>query len=493
MSRIEHVQPGQTIKASTINTIIDAVREDSYVGIGNYRTTTSGVAVEPGAPLSYVDLGISPDAWKVDPFTLKVTNAWLTLGDKSYGACLTKQVDSIDGKDTVDYFHMIDFGKTAVESGEFQGDYYIRVSNSFADDPESVQTQEDADAQLFTDFYSDNTDQQNKVSHYYEIQVVKDDRKNGGETSLEDAHGVDTENCVYYKFFTIYGPHEGEKDEDGSQAKTLPPYDIHYYTRSFGGGFSSGSGLKPFALRWMPKSVEDDTVGEWQVYLPKGCMQLDNFVCWPKNEMGTDKDGTSTFQWYKIVDPNDSDADVNTSNGYAFKEWTVYAHVKEFPLFYVSSREEDTDFKTSTSIAIGTLTTKEWTDEAGKQHAMHSTTQIVGENIDRHTDDSGSFRITYKVQGDKKSEDSYHLLLTNQYITIGRNQIWIETDTDITSMTDVVLKIDHSTEDVAISIVDKLEKNTLDFTYIRILKLEDKSIVNDLRSEARVEFPFYNS
>ena len=49
-------------------------------------------------------------------------------------------------------------------------------------------------------------------------------------------------------------------------------------------------------------------------------------------------------------------------------------------------------------------------------------------------------------------------------------------------MTDVVLKIDHSTEDVAISIADKLEKNTLDFTYIRILKLEDKSIVNDLRS-----------
>ena len=209
--------------------------------------------------------------------------------------------------------------------------------------------------------------------------------------------------------------------------------------------------------------------------------------------MGTDKDGTSTFQWYKIVDPNDSDADVNTSNGYAFKEWTVYAHVKEFPLFYVSSKEDDSDFKTSTSIAIGTLVTKEWTDEAGKPHIVHSTTQIVGENIDRQTENSGSFRITYKVQGDKKSEDSYHLLLTNQYITIGRNQIWIETDTDITSMTDVVLKIDHSTEDVAISIVDKLEKNTLDFTYIRILKLENKSIVNDLRSQARVEFPFYNN
>ena len=88
-----------------------------------------------------------------------MTNAWLTLGDKSYGACLTKQVDTIDGKDTVDYFHMIDFGKTAVDSGEFQGDYYIRISNSFANDPDSVQAQEEADAALFTDFYSDNTDQ----------------------------------------------------------------------------------------------------------------------------------------------------------------------------------------------------------------------------------------------------------------------------------------------------------------------------------------------
>ena len=262
-----------------------------------------------------------------------------------------------------------------------------------------------------------------------------------------------------------------------------------------GGGRSarSANGLKPFALRWMPKSVEDEKIGEWQVYLPKGCMQLNKFVCWPKNEMGTDKDGVPTFQWYKIPDPNDSDADVRTANGYAFKEWTIYAHVKEFPLFYISSKEEDPDFKTSTNIAIGTCMTSEWTDEAGKAHATHSTTQIVGKNIDRQTENSGSFRITYKVQGDKKSEDSYSLLLTNQYITIGRNQIWIETDTDITSMTDVVLKIDHSTEDVAISIVNALQKNTLDFTYIRILKLEDKSIVSDLRSQARVEFPFYNN
>lgn len=262
-----------------------------------------------------------------------------------------------------------------------------------------------------------------------------------------------------------------------------------------GGGRSvrNAKGLRPFALRWMPKSVEDEKIGEWQVYLPKGCMQLNNFVCWPKNEMGTDKDGVPTFQWYKITDPNDSDADVKISNGYAFKEWTIYAHVKEFPLFYISSKEEDQDFKTSTNIAIGTCMTSEWTDKEGKAHATHSTTQIVDKNIDRQTENSGSFRITYKVQGDKKSEDSYSLLLTNQYITIGRNQIWIETDTDITSMTDVVLKIDHSTEDVAISIVNKLEKNTLDFTYIRILKLEDKSIVNDLRSQARVEFPFYNN
>lgn len=94
--------------------------------------------MEPGVPLSYVDLGIGPDAWKVDPMTLKVTNAWFTIGDKSYGACMSRNVEAIDGKDTIDYFHMIDFGKKAIDSGEFQGDYYIRVSAAFADDPETV-------------------------------------------------------------------------------------------------------------------------------------------------------------------------------------------------------------------------------------------------------------------------------------------------------------------------------------------------------------------
>lgn len=493
MKTIEHVEPGQNIKASTINGLIDAVYGDSYTGVGHYRTTTNGVAIEPGVPLSYTDLGIGPDAWKVDPMTLKVTNAWFTLGEKSYGACLTKQEETIDGKDTIDYFHMIDFGKEAIEKGEFQGDYYIRISNSFVDDPESTQTQEDDDEELFNDFYDENMDEDNKVHHYYEIQVVKDKRKNGDDSSLEDDHGVDPEDCVYFKFFTIYGPHDGEKDEEGKQAKTLPPYDIHYYTRSFGGGFGEKD-LRPWKLRWLSKG-ENDTDGEWQVYLPIGCATINKTdIYYPANDVGETKDGAVTYQWYTIEDPQAADADVTTKKGYTYTTWTVYALLMDYPLMKVTTKKDDSEFKTKTAIPIGSLLQKQWDDEdTGKRHTSHTTSQTLYENYNREFDNSGAFRIYYKCEGDKKSSSSYSIMLTNQFIKVGRNQIWIEDDTDITDYEDVVLKIDHSKEEMTIEVVDTLEKNSLDYTNIRILRLDEKTVVDDLREQVRREFDFYTN
>lgn len=493
MKTIEHVEAGQNIKASTINSLIDAILGDSYSGVGHYRTTTSGVAIEPGIPLTYADLGIGPDAWKVDPMTLKVTNAWFTIGDKSYGACLTRYEETIDGKDTIDYFHLIDFGKTAIENGEFQGDYYIRVSNTFVDDPESTQTQEDDDEELFNDFYNDNVDEENKVNHYYQIQVVKDARKNGDESSLEDDHDINPEDCVYFKFFTIYGPHDGEKDEEGNQAKTLPPYDIHYYTRSFGGGFGQES-LKPFKLRWMPQDDDDQSKGEWQIYLPMGCATLnEKDVYFPKNDIGKDADDEVTFQWYKIEEPQDSDATITSVGTKVFKEWTVYVHFKDFPMMYASTKEQDSDFQNCPDrIAVGTLMQREWTPEGEEKQYQHKTQQSRFNAYNREFPNDGSFQIIFKCDGDRKEEDSYKILLTNQFINFGlRAQAWIEDETDITNMDDVVLDIDHSTEDISISITDTWEENTIDHTYVRLLKLEDKSIKTDNRSYARKEWPFY--
>lgn len=285
---LQHVNPGQQIKADTINSIIDAVGGDGWTSDGSWRRTTTGAVSGPGVPFQEASLAFKPGQWNVDPVTLKVHGAWLAVGEKTYGACLVFDDEQEDGQ-TVgpDFYHLIDFGRKAIEDGDFKGDYYLRVSNSILNDPDSVMPQEDLSADVFEFFSDENLDPENVMKHYYEIQVVKDDVKNGGESSLDDTHGINVDDCRYFKFFTIFGPKEGEKDEEGNQAKTLPPYDIRYYARSFAGGFG-GDTAGFWKLRWMPTSDEDPAVGEWQIYMPLGCASIDGEPYFPKNETGVD-------------------------------------------------------------------------------------------------------------------------------------------------------------------------------------------------------------
>lgn len=135
---------------------------------------------------------------------------------------------------------------------------------------------------------------------------------------------------------------------------------------------------------------------------------------------------------------------------------------------------------------------REWTPEGGKKQYQYKTQQSRFEPYHREFPNEGSFQIMFKCDGDRKDESSYHMFLTNQFINFGiRTQAWIENDTEITEMEDVVLKIDHSTENVSISITDTWEENTIDNTYVRILKLKNKSIQNDNRDQARKDWPFY--
>ena len=256
---------------------------------------------------------------------------------------------------------------------------------------------------------------------------------------------------------------------------------------------ASKSGLKPFALRWMNTSATDPDVGEWQIYLPRGCAVLNTDTYCPKNDIGTDVNGDITFSWYKIPDPVDSDAEVTTKGNYVFKEWTVWVKFKDYPLMYAETKQNNTDFRTNASISVGSLSVKEWTDENGKLNSVKTTVQTYGSIYKRNIEETGSFRIVYECTGDRKQESSYKVKLTNQFITVGREQIWIQDDTDITEFTDVVLKIDHSNEKMSIEIVNKMADNTLDNTFLRILRMNDKTVLEDTRDTVRQPFNFYQN
>ena len=57
----------------------------------------------------------------------------------------------------------------------------------------------------------------------------------------------------------------------------------------------------------------------------------------------------------------------------------------------------------------------------------------------------------------------------------------------------MVLKIDHSNEKMSIEVVNQMADNTIDNTFIRILRMNDKTVLEDTRDTVRKEFPFYQN
>ena len=57
----------------------------------------------------------------------------------------------------------------------------------------------------------------------------------------------------------------------------------------------------------------------------------------------------------------------------------------------------------------------------------------------------------------------------------------------------MVLKIDQSNEKMSIEIVNQMADNTLDNTFLRILRMNDKTVLEDTRDTVRQPFNFYQN
>lgn len=57
----------------------------------------------------------------------------------------------------------------------------------------------------------------------------------------------------------------------------------------------------------------------------------------------------------------------------------------------------------------------------------------------------------------------------------------------------MVLKIDHSNEKMSIEIVNQMADNTIDNTFLRILRMNDKTVLEDTRDTVRQPFNFYQN
>ena len=83
--------------------------------------------------------------------------------------------------------------------------------------------------------------------------------------------------------------------------------------------------------------------------------------------------------------------------------------------------------------------------------------------------------------------------MVNQCVDFGRVQVWGEEKTDITDFIDVFVKIDHSKKQAKISVVGESAENTLDYTFIKILKMDNGSVKYDYRETIRNGLQLYNN
>lgn len=273
---------------------------------------------------------------------------------------------------------------------------------------------------------------------------------------------------------------------------------MHQWNNLMAAPQGGNGNLRPFRVRWMSHSKDIETRGEWQIYLPTGCVTINDEPVIPTNERATDIDGNEIKDWYKIDNPSNSDADVGTYGKYEVLEWPVYVHVKSFPLMYASTKKDDNAFPgTLNDLYVANMIRKEWDEtegEAKKRHHQFLSTQVLFEEQHFDFEQTGSFRLEWKCEGeDKRKLDSYKLYMVNQYVEFGRVQVWGEEKTDILEFSDVFVKIDHSKKEATIEVVGESEENTLDVTYIKILKMDEGAIKEDYRDSIRKELQLYNN
>lgn len=256
--------------------------------------------------------------------------------------------------------------------------------------------------------------------------------------------------------------------------------------------------LYPFKVKWCSHSKTVQTSGEWQIYLPSGCVTINSQPVIPTNARATDIDGNKIKDWYKIEEPQNSDADIGTFGKYEVREWQVYVHIKSLPLMYVSTKKDDSNFDgTINDLYVDNIMIKQWDDKSGETSQIitqHESQQLVKEAQHLKFDETGTFRLEWKLEGqDKYSFESYKLYLVNQCVNFGRVQVWGVEKTDITSFSDVFVKIDHSKKQANISVVGESAENTLDYTFIKILKMDKGSVKEDYRETIRNGLQLYNN
>lgn len=270
--------------------------------------------------------------------------------------------------------------------------------------------------------------------------------------------------------------------------------------------YAAKGALMPFTVRWLSHDDDPDNPdpgnGEWQIYVPFGSMVVyygnessssRRYAALPTNEDGTDADGKTTYQWYKIPEPDDSDAIITTLEGMVAKAWTVYLLTKPWARFKATTDPKGNGAVAWTD-AVATIGISEYTDKDGDRHVNHVSAPLKTGAIIKTWDNTGAFAIDYELDDETDKDSTYTAKVINQTKMFGRLQVKNAEPVDVSEAEEVWIEIDHSGEEfdfeVKTSVSD--EDSNDDKTVFRIYEMDDGVVIRDYRGEIP-ETPFYTN
>lgn len=280
--------------------------------------------------------------------------------------------------------------------------------------------------------------------------------------------------------------------------------------RSGGLTFSTAAtALRPFTVRWYSHDTDgtQPDKGEWQIYLPVGCLVVEYgngqtaqriYCALPANSQAKDKDNNDIDRWYAIPTPTDANAIVKVSGDRAVKQWTVYALIKPWARFGVSTNPEGYN-KVQWKVAVANITIAEWSEEdkdgGTVLRAERSVEALWSGAMVKEWDISKAFAIEYLLNDEKSPSSSHTAQVINQTKMLGRLQVNNVQPVNVTNATEVWIKINHSGTDFTLEVATSSgnEKSDDDKTIYKIYDLGTGGVVKGDYRDTIPTLPFYTN
>lgn len=256
--------------------------------------------------------------------------------------------------------------------------------------------------------------------------------------------------------------------------------------------------LAPFAVRWMEHPAAEEggeTGGEWQIYLPLGCLSVNAAVSVPDNDQAVDAEGKPIRDWYRIEDPQDGDADISDIGGKQCKSWVVSVIAQPWPRFKATTMLDDTDYgEGMKKLSVATIGIAETDDGESGVRTERRVSQMLSSSQVLTRDVSSRFSLVYRTAGDINAKVAkFSPFVVNQRMTFGRQEASISQDTEIPDGAEsVFLHISHGTENFTIEVVTSKGDDDLDNTFLTLYDLDKGVAKADYRSVLD-DLPFYNN